>query len=166
MTALARTSQADGADAAARRDLFVLFRVGEAHYAVAAEHVLQMETYTGSTPVPGSASFVAGIVNVRGRVVPVVDLRRRFGLPPTELTLDSRIVVGQYGERAVALLADSAREVVKLGESDMKPPPRVADDASAASGFVRGVVLLGERTVLVLDFAKVIGEESIDVGQR
>ena len=68
---------------------------------------------------PGSAvTYVAGIVHVRGRVVPVVDLRVRFGLPPIELSLDSRVVVVELAERTVGLLADSA------GAEVVKPPSR------------------------------------------
>ena len=70
-----------------------------------------MESFAGATPVPGAPPYVAGLVQVRGRVVPVVDLRARFGLPAAEPTLDTRIVVAQHGERTVGLLVDSAREV-------------------------------------------------------
>jgi purine-binding chemotaxis protein CheW len=93
--------------------LHVLFKVGDADYALPASIVLQMESFTQATAVPGAVPFLAGIMPIRGRVVPVVDLRVRFGLPKTTATLDTRVVVGQLGDRTVALLADSAREVVK-----------------------------------------------------
>jgi purine-binding chemotaxis protein CheW len=139
--------------------LFVVFKVGGVDYALAADEVLQMESYGGSTPVPGAPDFVTGIIQLRGRVIPVIDLRRRFGLPPIEPTLDSRVVVGERGGRAIALLAETAREVVRVSPSQQKPPPRLVDDG----GFVRSVVQLENRTILVLDYAKVIGEEPIDV---
>jgi purine-binding chemotaxis protein CheW len=141
--------------------LHVLFRVDEAIYALPADVVLQMESYRGATVVPGAPSFVAGIIQLRGRVVPVVDLRARFGLPPREPTLETRVVVGEQNDRTVALVADSAREVVRMTAAQMKPPPRLIDEG--ARGFVKAVAQLGDRTVMVLDFAKVIGEEPIDV---
>lgn len=141
--------------------LHVLFKVDETLYALPADVVLQMESYTGATVVPGAPSFVAGIIQLRGRVVPVVDLRARFGLPPKERTLETRVVVGEQHDRTVALIADSAREVVRMTPSQLKPPPRLVDDGS--KGFVRAVAQLGDRTVMVLDFAKVIGEEPLDV---
>ena len=141
--------------------LHVLFKVDDAFYALPADVVIQMESYTGATVVPGAPSFVAGIIQLRGRVVPVVDLRARFGLPPRALTLETRVVVGEQDDRTVALIADSAREVVRMTPSQLKPPPRLVDDG--ARGFVKAVAQLGDRTVMVLDFGKVIGEELIDV---
>ncbi len=141
--------------------LHVLFKLDETIYALPADVVLQMESYTGATVVPGAPAFVAGIIQLRGRVVPVIDLRTRFGLPPKERTLETRVVVGEQGDRTVALVVDSAREVVRMTPSQMKAPPRLVDDGS--KGFVRAVAQLGDRTVMVLDFAKVIGEEPLDV---
>jgi purine-binding chemotaxis protein CheW len=141
--------------------LHVLFKVDESLYALPAEVVLQMESYNGATVVPGAPPFVAGIIQLRGRVVPVVDLRARFGLVPKERTLETRVVVGEQHDRTVALVVDSAREVVRMAPSQLKPPPRLFDDG--AKGFVRAVAQLGDRTVMVLDFAKVIGEEPLDV---
>ncbi|HSO32732.1 MAG TPA: chemotaxis protein CheW [Labilithrix sp.] len=141
--------------------LYVLFKIDGADYVLPADVVVQMETYTGATVVPGAPPFVAGIIQLRGRVVPVVDLRARFGLPARATSLETRVVVGELQDRTVALVADSAREVVRIAPSQLKPPPRLIDDGK--QGFVKAVAQLGERTVLVLDFAKVIGEESIDV---
>ncbi len=139
--------------------LFVVFKVGGVDYALAADEVLQMESYAGATTVPGARSFIKGIIQLRGRVVPVIDLRARFGLAPMEPTLESRVVVGEKDGRAIALLADTAREVVRIAPSQEEAPPRLVGDG----GFVRSVVQSGDRTILVLDFAKVIGEEPIDV---
>lgn len=141
--------------------LHVLFRVDEATFALPADVVLQMESYTGATAVPGAPSFVAGIIQLRGRVVPVIDMRARFGLPRAPLTAETRVVVGELGDRTVALIADSAREVVRLSPSQVKAPPRLMDDGSTR--YVKGVTRLGERTVMVLDFGRVIGEEPLDV---
>jgi purine-binding chemotaxis protein CheW len=137
--------------------LHVVFKVAGSEYALPAGDVLQMETYTGATQVPGSKPWVAGIVQVRGRIVPVVDLRARFGLPAAERTLDSRVVVATFGDRAVALLVDAAREVIKLDEAQLKPPPEIV--SQEARGMVKAVAQVGQRLVMLLDFAKVIGEE-------
>jgi purine-binding chemotaxis protein CheW len=137
--------------------LHVLFRVGDSDYVLPAGDVLQMESYEGATTVPGTASYVAGLVQVRGRVVPVVDLRARFGLPAATPTIDTRVVVVQSAERTVGLLVDCAREVVELAPDALKPPPAVV--ANAGNGFVKAVAQSGKRLVMLIDFAKVIGEE-------
>jgi purine-binding chemotaxis protein CheW len=139
--------------------LFVVFKVDEVDYALPADEVVQMESYSGATRVPRTEGFVTGIIQLRGRVIPVVDLRIRFGAPPSAPTIDSRVVVGERGGRTVALLADTAREVVRISPSQEKPPPSLV----RSGGFVRSVVQTEDRTILVLDFAKVIGEEPIDV---
>ena len=139
-------------------DLYVVFTANGSEYALPADTVLQMESFEGATPVPLVPAFVVGVVQIRGRVLPVVDLRVRFGGAPGERVLDNRVVVGQLGERVVGLLVDSAREVVKIARSQLKPPPPIV----ASSGFVRAVAQLGPRLIMLLEFAKVIGEEHLD----
>jgi purine-binding chemotaxis protein CheW len=140
--------------------LHVVFKVAGAEYAISASEVVQMESFTGATPVPGAPQHVAGLVQVRGRVVPVVDARSRFGAPPAQRTLDSRVVVGQVGTRTVGLLVDSAREVVKLAPEQLQPPPRLV--AEQAKGFVKAVAQVGTRLLMLIDFPRVIGEEKVD----
>ncbi|HLK88254.1 MAG TPA: chemotaxis protein CheW [Polyangia bacterium] len=137
-------------------ELHVLCRVAESNYVVAAADVLQMESFSGATRVPGAATEVAGLVQIRGRVVPVLDLRVLFGLPPITPTLDSRVLVTRRGERTVGLLVDSAREVLKISESDFQPPPSVV--AQQTDGMVKGVAQVGERLLMLVDLTKVIPE--------
>ena len=139
--------------------LHVVFKVGGAEYALPAAEVLQLEAYEGATEVPGAPPYVSGIVQVRGRVVPVVDLRARFRLPPAERTLESRIVLITARDRVVGLLVDSAREVLSLPESQVSPPPRLVSERS--EGFVRAVAQLGGRLLMLIDTRKVIGEEPL-----
>jgi purine-binding chemotaxis protein CheW len=139
--------------------LHVVFKVAGTEYAMPAADVVQMESYAGATPIPGAASHVAGIVQVRGRVVPVVDLRARFGLDAAARTLDSRLVIGQDGGRSVALLVDSAREVVKLDPEQLEPPPPIVADET--KGFVKAVARIGERLLMLIDFKRVIGEVEV-----
>ena len=137
--------------------LYVAFKVGGAEYALPAGDVVQMESFTSATKVPGTKSYVAGVIQIRGKVVPLVDLRERFGLPPIERGLDARVVVGSHKGRTVALLVDSAREVVKLEPSQLQAPPEMV--SHEASGLLKAIAQVGTRMLLVLDFSKVIGEE-------
>lgn len=139
--------------------LYVLFRVGDAEYVLPAAEVVQMESYTGATRVPGTAPYVVGLVQLRGRVVPVIDLRRRFGLPAAPATLDSRVVVVERVGRTVGLLVDAAREVIHLDDSALEEPPEVL--SAQGDRFVRSLARAGERLVMVIDFQRVVGEELI-----
>ncbi len=140
-------------------EMFVLFKVGEPTYALPASAVLQMESFTSATRVPGAPAHVAGVVQVRGTVVPVVDLRVRFGLPVPPVTLDTRIVVIQSGGRRVALLVDSAREVAQLDSASFAPPPEVV--SAQSSRFVKAIGRHGDRLVMWIDDERVIGEEDL-----
>ena len=140
--------------------LHVVFSLGNAEYALPFESVLQMESYVGATLVPGAPAYVEGIVTVRGLVVPVLDLRTRFGLPRAELRLDTRIIVTESAGRVVALRVDSAREVLKLDVAKHQPAPQIVNERS--SGFVHAVHSLGNRLLLLLDLPKLLGENSHD----
>jgi purine-binding chemotaxis protein CheW len=137
--------------------LHVLFRVAEVEYALPASEVLHMESFAGATRVPGTEPHVAGLVQIRSRVIPVIDLRVRFGLPAADLTLDSRVMVVQCGERSVGLLADSARQVVNIDAASFRPPPEVV--AQQAGGFVRSVAQVEGRLIMLVNSRTVIGEE-------
>jgi purine-binding chemotaxis protein CheW len=138
-------------------DLHVLCKIADAEYVLPAADVVQMESFSGATKVPGAASEVAGLIQIRGRVVPVLDLRVVFGLERITPTIDSRVVVMQQGERTVGLLVDSAREVMKIPADDFKPPPAVV--ARQTDGLVKAVAQTGSRLLMLIDFGKVIGEE-------
>jgi purine-binding chemotaxis protein CheW len=142
--------------------LYVVLEVADATYVLPASDVRELETFSGATRVPAAADFVAGVVHIRGRVVPVIDLRKRFGLPPTEYTLESRVVVTEVGDRLVGLIADRARELLRQ-DSEIKPPPRVI--AEQTQGFVKGIVEVDKRIYLLLDLDRIIGEEQ-DHGER
>jgi purine-binding chemotaxis protein CheW len=137
--------------------LHVLFKVADADYAVAARDVLQMESFQGATRVPGTAPHVAGLVQIRSRVIPVVDLRVRFGFSPREPNLDSRVMVVQCGERVIGMLADSAREVLQIDEQSFRAPPEIVSEQAA--GYIVSVAQVGERLIMLMDCRKVIGEE-------
>ncbi len=141
-------------------DLYVIFRVADAEYALSAAQVLQLESFSGVTAVPGTRPHVIGIVQVRGRIVPVVDLRLLFGHPPIDASLDNRIIVVEVGSRTIGLRVDSSREVLKLDPEQVHPTPPIV--AEQSRGFVLGVVRAGARLLMLFDLAKVLGEDLND----
>jgi len=141
--------------------LHLIFNLAGTEYAVPVDAVIQMETFTGATLVPGSPSFVAGVVTIRGRLVPVIDLRLRFGLPPAEIALETRLIVTDTGGRVVALRVDGARELLRLDVAAHQPPPPVL--VERAGGLVSGMHSLGKRLLLLVDLRKILGETSHDL---
>jgi purine-binding chemotaxis protein CheW len=143
-------------------ELYVLFKVGGGEYALPARQVAQMESYTGATAIPAAAAHVAGIVQVRGRIVPVIDLRVKFGFEATPATIDSRLVIVRLGEREVGLLVDQAREVARLADGELESPPPLVNEQS--NGIVRALGRVGDRVVMLVDADGLVGEEQIDAG--
>jgi purine-binding chemotaxis protein CheW len=139
--------------------LYIVFRVANAEYAVAAAQVLQLESFSGATAVPGTLAHVSGIVQVRGRIVPVIDLRLLFGEASADAALDTRIIVVELNERTVALRVDSSREVLKLEAEQFQPTPTVVSERSR--GFINAVARVGNRLLMILNLEKVIGEEQL-----
>ncbi len=138
--------------------LHVAFKVAGTEYVLPASAVLHLDSFEGATKVPGTADAVAGLVHTRGQVVPVVDLRARFGLPPGERSLDSRIIIVQVGTRTAGLLVDSAREVLDIEPSAFREPPELVDEQ--AQGLIKAVAQTAERMVMLINLPKLIGEKA------
>lgn len=141
-------------DATLSAEPYVLFTLAGTAYAVPSRDVQRMEMVEHVTPVPNAPPFVDGVVFSRGKVVPAVNLRRRFGFDRAEYDLKTRLLVVAHGDRLVGLLVDSAREFVTIPTEAVQPPP---DAMAGTSGrYLRGVADVGGRIILVLDVAGVL----------
>jgi len=109
------------------------------------------------TDLPHAPAFTEGIINFRGRLLPIIDLHARLGLKGQAEGEEARIVVVETGCRPVGLLADAVREVPKVEESTIDPTPDLASQVD--SGFVQGVAKLGERLLILLDIEHMLSEE-------
>ncbi|OZA27334.1 MAG: chemotaxis protein CheW [Hydrogenophilales bacterium 17-61-9] len=110
------------------------------------------------TPLPGAPAIVSGVVNVQGRVIPVVDMRRRFRLPQREMALTDRLVIAHAGQRTVALAADSVSGVVQHAA-----PDRVdAETLLPGLDYIDGVVKLDDGLILIHDLARFLSLDEAD----
>ena len=133
---------------------YILFTVAGTTYALRSEQVLHMEMLEHVTPVPNAPAFVEGVVFSRGQVVPVINLRARFGFERVGTTLRTRLLVVQHEARRVGLLADDAREFVRIPDDAIRPPHEAVGGLSG--NYLQGVAMIGERIVLVLDLREVV----------
>jgi len=133
---------------------FVFCELAGTTYAVESQAVQQMEMVEHITPVPNAPSFVDGVVFARGQVVPVVNLRARFGFPRAANDAKTRLMVVSHEGRTVGLLVDSAREFVTLPEEAVKPPPEAVTGLSGR--YLTGIATMGDRVVLVLNIREVL----------
>lgn len=146
-------------------DAFILFTLVGTTYAVRTRDVLHIEMVEEITPVPNATGSVDGVVFSRGQVVPVVNLRARFGFERVAPDLRSRLLVVQSDGRTVGLLVDSAREFARIAPETIKPPQ---DALTRLSGrYLEGIALVQDRIVLVLDLSAVIEiAEPLELGAK
>jgi len=137
-----------------RPESWVTFSLAGEIYALPVSHVQEILRITSLTRVPHAPVPVRGITNLRGRVLAVVDLRVRLGLPAGEIGPESRILVADARGRSIGLLVDAARQVLKLLPSTIQPPP--ADVVTERSDFLRGVHHLDHALVILLDVERVL----------
>jgi purine-binding chemotaxis protein CheW len=150
----AATAAAGNARAGVDDVQIVTFKVGKEEYSVSILKVQEIIRMTEITTVPRSPVFVEGVINLRGRVIPVIDLRKRFGLPPAEKSDDSRIIVVDSSGKIVGLIVDSVTEVLRLSSSTVEPPPDIVGGID--SEYIDGVGKLQNRLVILLNLDKVL----------
>lgn len=135
----------------------VVFDLAGEHYGVdiaAVEGIIKLQAITS---VPHAPAFVEGVTNLRGKVLPVIDLRKRFGLPQAQPTKDSRIVVVEMNGATVGMVVDGVSEVLRVGAEAIEPPSPIVTTVDSA--FIRGIAKVGERLVILLDLGKVLSAE-------
>lgn len=136
---------------------WVTFKLQEETYGINVMQVQEVLRYTEIAPVPGSPDYVMGIINLRGNVVTVIDTRARFGLPPGEVTDNSRIVIIEAEKQVIGILVDSVAEVVYLKQSDIDTAPNVGTDESAR--FIQGVSNREGELLILVDLNKLLSDE-------
>ncbi len=139
------------------------FTLDKEQYGVEVHRVREVLEYTKITKVPRTLEFMRGVINLRGSVVPVVDLRLKFGMEEIVPTIDTSIVVMEIevGGESVVLgaLADSVQEVIDLDESAIEPAPQIGTTIN--NRFIRGIGKYDEAFIIILDIDRVFSEEDV-----
>jgi len=138
---------------------WVTFRLHEETYGINVMQVQEVLRMTEIAPVPGAPYYVLGIINLRGNVVTVLDLRRRFNLMPVEPTDQTRILIVETNSISVGLMVDSIAEVVNLRHSQIDSPPTVGSDES--SKYIQGVSSTDDGLLILIDLDKLIDAEML-----
>ncbi|MGE0086014.1 MAG: chemotaxis protein CheW [Desulfococcaceae bacterium] len=144
---------------------YLTFTLEEENFALEIAKVREVLDYTKITRVPRMPDFLRGVINLRGNVVPVIDLRLKLGMAATEKKLDTCIVIAEIMiDRElvqVGALADSVKEVISLEAARISPPPRLG--TKLRSEFIRGMGKLDEGFLIILDIDKVLSEDELAV---
>lgn len=138
----------------------IVFTLAHEQYGVEVEFIETIERIQPMTRVPKTPPFVKGVINLRGIVVPVIDLRSRFGLKEAEYTNDSRIIIVAIKEMKVGLIVDSASDVVDMNSDTIVDPPEIVGGIRAK--YLRGVAKLkDERLLVMLNLQEVLNKSEI-----
>jgi purine-binding chemotaxis protein CheW len=153
MTALASLLEQKSGTA---REL-IAFAVGKQEFCIDVMSVREIRGWTPATVLPHSQSFVRGVINLRGAVLPIVDLAVRLGFPPAEVMGRHVIIVVQVGSQFVGLLVDAVSDILSVSDSEVLPPPDVASDM--AKRFVCGLLAMEGRMISILSVDSVLPEQ-------
>lgn len=136
----------------------VIFSLGKELYGVTIHSVESIIKLQDITEVPRSASYILGVTNLRGTVVPVLDLRRRFNLASCENTSNTRIIIVNAEGSKVGIVVDEVTEVLKVAREAIQPPPPMS--TTIESAFINGIAHINENLVILLDLEKVLASSS------
>ena len=138
----------------------VTFKLGSEEFALDILLVQEINRRVEITKVPKTPEFVEGVINLRGKIVPVLDLRKRFGLVGREFTAQSRIIVVNIDKRVLGLMVDSVSEVLRIPEHTVEPPPPLVAGIDAT--YIKGIGKFQGRLLILLDLGKVLSENKTE----
>ena len=133
---------------------YVLFKLGKEYYGIDIHNVQTIEKVIDITRVPHSPNYVEGVINLRGEIIPVINLRTRLNLENVQVTSDSRIIITKCDEIIVGLLVDSSSEVIKLDEIQLEDAPKVSENISEKN--IKGIGKDKDRIIILLDIEGIL----------
>jgi len=144
----------------ATREVLV-FVIGKEEYAVDILKVQEIRGYEKVTPIPSAPAYLKGVVNLRGVIVPVIDMRVKFNMPDPRYDSFTVVVILKLANRVVGIVVDGVSDVVQLAVSDVKEAPRLGGAVDGA--FLTGVATQGDRMILLLDIEKFLSSGELDL---
>jgi len=136
---------------------FLTFTLGEEEYGIDILKVQEIRGYSATTYIPNAPAHVKGIINLRGTVVPVVDLRAKFGMAAVEYTKFTVIVVVKVAEKIAGLIVDAVSDVLNVASSEIRPAPDFGTHCDTR--FIRGVVSVADKLAVLVNIDELLSEE-------
>lgn len=140
-----------------QKDKYLTFRLAKEDYGIEIRYVTEIIGIQKITEVPDMADFIKGVINLRGKVIPVMDVRARFSLPGRKYDDRTCIVVVNINDKPVGLVVDKMNEVVDIPADHIEPPPVAAD--SRSSHYIKGMGKLGAEVKILLDVNRLLYEK-------
>jgi len=153
-------SQEFGDDA--NKDRYMTFRIGDQNYGVEILHVTEIVGLQDIAEVPDVPGYVKGMINLRGNVIPVIDVRKRFGMSEREYDDRTCVVVVTVDSATVGMIVDRVNEVAVFGDQNISPPPQRSENAPG-SEYINGLGKNGENVTILLDTTQLIYSDRLQV---
>ncbi|WML49263.1 chemotaxis protein CheW [Neobacillus sp. PS3-34] len=135
----------------------IVFQLKDKEYAIPVNQVRSIEKVQHITRVPGTIPFVKGVINLRGVVTPIIDLRKRFQIDEEAFTDSTRVIIAALDEMEVGLIVDSANDVLDVSADSIEPPPVIVGGMDTP--YINGVVKIEKRLLILLDLSKVLNDK-------
>ncbi len=152
-------------DGAPRSQMFLTFMLGGESYGLAITTVTEIIGFQQITPVPDVPAYIRGIINLRGKVIPVMDVRARFNMKPRDYDARTCIIVVHIRDAAVGLVVDTVSEVVDIELSNIEAPPSMGAAAGGGQGFMMGVGKVEGEVRLLLDASRLLFDPTLGAAE-
>uniref|UniRef100_A0A7J2TK06 Chemotaxis protein CheW n=1 Tax=Archaeoglobus fulgidus TaxID=2234 RepID=A0A7J2TK06_ARCFL len=139
----------------------IVFKLGEERYGVDISQVREIIRASQITKIPNAPDFVEGVINLRGQITTIVNLRKRFGMPPKPIDNDTRIIVVEYNNAVIGMMVDTVSEVKYLSQKDIEALPSIITAREEAK-FLKGVGKLPDGLLILIDLNRVLNEKEVD----
>lgn len=133
---------------------YVIFKIENEYYGLNIENVQSIEKFQNYTRVPNAPKYVKGVINLRGEVVPILDLRIKLNLSPKDVDTNTRIVIAKQDELVIGLIVDASSEVLEIRRENVDKPPTNGDDESQE--YIKGIGKEKDRLIIIIDLEKLL----------
>lgn len=148
------------------KNKYVTFQSGKEYFGLKIEYVNEIIVIQEITQIPESADYIKGLINLRGKIIPVIDVRIRFRQEPIEYTDRTCIIVINVKDTVVGLIVEKIAEVVEIKEEDILDPPTIGNEEKVQNKYVYGIGKVGENVKLLLDPNKLIKDEDLTLMEQ
>jgi len=139
---------------------YLFFKIGQESYGIGIRHIIEIIELQTISAVPDMPDYVKGVINLRGKVIPIVNLRLRFGIAERDYDDRPWIVVAEIDRVLIGLIVDTVEEVMEITESNIEPPPRFKT-VSGRDRYISGMGKVGDQVKILIDVEKIVRDEEI-----
>jgi len=145
-----------------QKDKYLIFSIGNQHYGIEIKYVIEIIGIEPITEVPELPSYIKGVINLRGKIIPVMDVRIKFKKEEKEYDDRTCIIVVEIGSICIGLIIDRVLEVANIDEKDISPPPKTSSNKENANKYIKGIGKIQNEVRLLIDCYKLLEEDEIE----